>query len=262
MKSKISCVLAVCFILGLMPLAMNGQAPEKRYQLLLVIDEVVKPSMQKEYHEAGKKWIAFMKDHEFPHPISTYWTGDNHVYWSMPIESYGDIDKMMEESNKILEQFPDEYKAVMEAFKGTYETSRMCVYTLDYKYSMLAEEEEEGEPEEENFIFFDSYYCEPGTEAEINKLWDEWTAFLADKEIVQSWAFYWGTMGTDNPMIVMAATAKNAREFYEENAKMWKAFGKEASAFVQKMMKYVTKQEQKTGWFQKELSYTPVKKEE
>jgi hypothetical protein len=262
MKSRISGVLAVCFILGLLPPAMNGQEPEKRYQMLLVIDEVVKPSMKAEYYEAGKKWIAFMKDHEFPYLVNTYWTGDNHVYWSMPIQNYAEIDTMMAASNKIFEEFPDDSKAVMDAFKGTYESSRMCVYTLDYKYSMFAEEEEEGEPEEENFIFFDIYYCEPGTETEINKLWDEWKAYLVDKEIVQSWGFYWGTMGTDNPMILMAATAKNRIAFYEENAKMWKILGEEASKVRRKMLKFVTKQEQKSGWFQKELSYTPVKKEE
>ena len=94
MKSKISTILAVCFILGLLPLAMNGQAPEKRYQLFLVIDELVKPSMQDEYYEAGKKWVAFIKDHEFPYPVNTFWTGDNHVYWSWPIQSYADIDKI------------------------------------------------------------------------------------------------------------------------------------------------------------------------
>ena len=260
MKSRISCVLAVCLVVGLLPLALNGQAPEDRYQLILVIDEVVKPSMKAEYREAGQKWIAFMKDHGFSHPINTYWTGDNHVYWTMPIESYGDIDKMMAESNKIFAEFPDESKAVMDAFKGTYDSSRMCVYTLDYKYSMLAQEKE-GEAEERNFVFFDIYYFEPGSEEEVRKLWDEWAAFLADKEIVQSWTFNWGTMGTDNPMIVMAAAAENRIAFYEENAKMWDAFGKEASAFVQKMMKYVTKQEKKSGWFQKRLSYTPAEKE-
>ena len=69
-------------------------------------------------------------------------------------------------------------------------------------------------------------------------------------------------MGTDGPVLVSIATAKNAIEFYEENAKAWQALGEEAGKIKRKMMKYVTKQEQKTGWFQKELSYTPVKKEE
>ena len=55
MKAKISCVLAVCFVLGLLPLAINAQEPEKRYQMFWVIDEVVKPSMANEYYEAGKK---------------------------------------------------------------------------------------------------------------------------------------------------------------------------------------------------------------
>ena len=262
MKSRVSCFLAVCFILGLLPLAMNGQAPEeaKRYQMFMVIDELVKPSLKAEYYEAGKKWIAFMKEHEFSYPISTYWTGDNHVYWRIPIQNYAEIDKMMAMSNKILEEFPEEYKAIMDAFKGTYENSRMCVYALDYEYSMIAEEE--GEPEEENFVFFDIYYLKPGYDAEIQKIFEESKAYMADKEVIQSWYAYWGWMGTDGPVMVSAATAKNARDFYEENAKAWKALGEEAVKIKRKMMKYVTKQEQKTGWFQKELSYTPAKKEE
>jgi hypothetical protein len=85
---------------------------------------------------------------------------------------------------------------------------------------------------------------------------------MKDKEIVQSWYFYWGVMGTDNPVLWSAASAKNAAAFYEENAKMWKALGKEAGKIKQKMMKYVRKQEQKTAWVQKELSYNPSKKEE
>jgi 3-methyladenine DNA glycosylase Tag len=69
-------------------------------------------------------------------------------------------------------------------------------------------------------------------------------------------------MGLDGPVMVSAATANNPREFYEENAKAWEALGEEAGKIKQKIMKYVTKQEQKTGWYQRELSYTPAKKEE
>ncbi len=263
MKSKISVVLAVCLILGLLPLAMFGQQPEqqKRYQMFMVIDELVYPSMKAEYYEAGKKWIAFMKEHEFTYPINTYWTGDNHVYWSIPIQNYAEIDKMMAMSGKILEEFPEEYKAILEAFKGTYENSRMSVYALDFEYSMIAEEEE-GESGEENFVFFDFYYFKPGYDAEIEKIFEESKAYMADKEILQSWYAYWGWMGTDGPVMVSTATAKNVREFYEENAKAWEALGKEAGEIKQKMMKYVTKQEQKMAWVQKELSYTPAKKEE
>lgn len=261
MKAKISYVLAACFVLGLLPLMMNAQEPEKRYQLFWVLDEVVKPSMKAEYYEAGKKWAALLKKHEFPYPFNAFWTGDNHVMWAVPIESYADIDKIWEATGKMKEKSPDDYKAVEDAFKGTYFSSRSCVYALDYKYSMIAEDAE-SKSEEENFIFFDIYYFEPGMEAEINKIWDEMKAYLADKELIQSWYFYWGVMGTDNPVMWAVATAKNAQAFYEENAKMWKVIGKEAGKIRQKMMKYVRKQEDKTAWAQKELSYTPAKKEE
>jgi hypothetical protein len=260
MKVKISGVLAVFFILSLLPLVVNGQAPQKRYQLFLVVDEVVKPSMQGEYYNASKKWTSFMKDQEFPYPFDTYWTGDNHVYWSFPIENYADIDKITEAIDKIREKSPEDLKAIEDAFKGTYETYRRCVYALDYKYSMIAEEMVESE--EDSFIFFDIYYLEPGYEAEINKIFEEMVAFMKDKEIIQSWYAYWGMMGTDNPVLVSAASAKNIREFWEENAKAWDALGKEAGKIKQKMMKYVRKQEQKMAWVQKELSYAPAEKQE
>jgi len=261
MKAKISCVLAVFLILGLLPLTMNAQEPEKQYQLFWVLDEVVKPSMQDEYYEAGKKWAALLTKHEFPYPFLAYWTGDEHVIWSVPIESYADIDKIMEAVGKIKEKSPDDYKAMEEAFNGTYDSERSCVFSLDYKYSMIAEEAE-SESEEENFIFFDIYYFEPGKEAELNKIFDEMMALAKDKKVSQSWYFYWGVMGTDNPVLWSAASAKNAATFYEENAAMWKVMGEEAGKIYRKMTKYVRKHENKTAWYVKELSYNPSKKEE
>jgi hypothetical protein len=261
MKAKISCVLAVFFILSLLPLTMNAQEPEKQYQLFWVLDEVVKPSMQDEYYEAGKKWAALLTKHEFPYPFNAIWTGDNHVLWSVPIESYADIDKIQAAAGKIKEKSPDDYKAMEDAFAGTYESARACVFSLDYKNSLIAKDAE-SKSEEENFIFFDIYYFEPGTEAELEKIWDEFKALMKDKESIQNWYFYWGVMGTDNPVLWSAASAKNVRAFWEENAKMWKVMGEEASKIKQKMMKYVRKEETKMAWVQKELSYNPSKKEE
>ena len=260
MKAKISCVLAVCFILGLLPLAINTQEPEKRYQMFWVIDEVVKPSMANEYYEAGKKWAAFLKKYEYPAPFNVYWTDDNHVWWVTPISSFGDIDKHEEAFKKLREKSPEEFQEVYEAFTGTFESARQSIYALDLKYSMIAEDAQ-SKAAEANFVFFDIYYFEPGKEAELEKIWDEMNAFWEDKEIVQSWHMYWGVMGTDNPVLYMAASAKNAIEFWEENAKMWEALGKEAGKIKQKMMKYVTKEEMKMAWIQKELSYAPPKKE-
>ena len=86
-------------------------------------------------------------------------------------------------------------------------------------------------------------------------------ALFKGKDIVQSWYFYWGVMGTDNPVLVSAATAKNATAFYEENAAAWKVWGQEVSKIRQKMMKYVIKEEKKTASPVRDLSYIPKKSE-
>jgi hypothetical protein len=261
MKVKISYVLAVCFILGLLPLTMNSQESEKPYQLFWVHDALVKPSMKTEYFEAGKKWIALLTKHEVPFAVNTFWTDDNHVMWSVPIESFADIDKLYGAMMKIEETAPDEFKSIRATYARTTYSSRICVYALDYEYSMIAEEAA-AKSEGNNFTFFDIYYFEPYKETELYEIFDEMKALVKDKEILQSWYFYWGVMGTDNPVLWSAANAKNATAFYEENAKAWEILGQEASKIRQKLMKYVTKQERKTAWFQKELSYAPAKKEE
>ncbi|MGD9345311.1 MAG: hypothetical protein PVH84_05575 [Candidatus Aminicenantes bacterium] len=260
MKVKFVCILAIFFIFGLLPFQMNAQEPEKRYQMFWVIDEVVKPSMANEYYEAGKKWTALLTEHDYPAPFDVYWTYDNHVLWVTPIRNFGDIDKHIEAFNKMREKSPDAFKEAYDAFNGTYMSTRQCVYALDLKYSMIAKDAA-SKAEEAGFVFFDIYYFEPGKDEELEKIWDEMKAFMEDKEVIQSWYYYWGVMGTDNPVLLAAASAKNAIEFWEENAKMWKALGKEAGKFKQKMMKYVTKEETKMAWIQKELSYTPAKKE-
>ena len=260
MKAKVSCVLAVCFILGLLPLSMNAQEPEKRYQMSWVIDETVKPSMANEYYEAGKKWVALLTKYEYPAPFDVYWTDDNHVLWVTPIGKFGDIDKHNEAFEKLRAKSPDEFKEAYDAFTGTYASARQGVYALDLKYSIFAEDAA-SKAEEANFVFFDIYYFEPGKDAELEKIWDEFKVLMKDKDIIQSWYYYWGVMGTDSPVLWAAAPAKNVREFWAENAKMWEVLGKEAGKIKQKMMKYVTKEESKMAWIQKELSYAPPKKE-
>jgi hypothetical protein len=261
MKAKISCVLAIIFVLGLLPMTMNAQEPEKRYQMFWVIDEVVKPSMASEYYEAGKNWAALLNKCQYTAPFDVYWTDDNHVLWVTPIRNFGDIDKHTEGFNKMGEKFPDEFKEAYNAFDGTYVSSRSCVYALDLKYSIIADDAE-SKAAEANFILFDIYHFEPGKEEELEKIWDEFKVFMQDKEIIQSWYYYWGVMGTDDPVLWAAAAAKNVREFWEDNAKAWEVLGKEAGKFKQKMMKYVTKEEIKMAWIQKELSYKPTKKEQ
>jgi len=260
MKFKITVVLGIFMVLCLLPFAMNGQEPEKRYQMFYVVEELVKPDMQAEYLEAAKKWTAFMKAHDFPYPFDTYWMLDKLVFWSFPIETYADIDKITAAINKAREEAPGEFKKIMEGLKDTYEYHRNCVYALDHKYSMIAEEESH---EDENCIFYDIFYFKPGYESEIMALFDEMHEHFADIENLQTWYWYWGRMGTDSPVMLKVAWAKNPIAFFEENAAMWKDLGGSGGEFrriVHKYMKYVRKKGGGRGFYRKDLSYSPKKK--
>jgi hypothetical protein len=85
---------------------------------------------------------------------------------------------------------------------------------------------------------------------------------MVDKKVLQGLVCLLGMDGHGQPGHGVGSDSKEPPRILRGKRKSVVTLGEEAGKIKQKMMKYVTKQEQKTGWFQKELSYIPVKKEE
>jgi len=261
MKSKVSIILMVCFVVSLCALTTLAQAQEQKAQLYVVWDIVVKPSKVGDFEAASKEEVALYAKYKFPYAWSVSRTSDYHYYYLIPVENFAAIDNIFKAFDKVAKMAGEEYKEMLDKFIGTYEYVQPSVYSLNYELSFFSEKQKE-KAGEENFVFFDIFYFKTGKEKEVEKLMKEMIALVEEKGAAeaQSWYCYQGIMGAETPVYLYTARAKNAIDFYTQNAKMWDLLGEESGELYRKIMANVRKREPKNGWYRPDLSYIPKEK--
>jgi hypothetical protein len=261
MKRKISVFLMAGLVISLCALTTLAQAQEQKAQLYAIWDIVVHPSKVGDFEAGAKEEVALYAKYKFPYAWSVTRTFDNHYYYLFPVENFAAIDNIFKAFDKVAKMAGEEYQEMLDLFTGTYEYVQPSVYSLNYELSFFSEKQKE-KAEEENFVFFDIFYFKTGKEREVEKLMKEMIALVEEKGTTeaQSWYCYQGIMGAETPVHYMVARAKNAIDFYTQNAKMWKLLGEEGDSLYPKLMNLLRKREHKQGWFRPDLSYTPKEK--
>jgi len=95
----------------------------------------------------------------------------------------------------------------------------------------------------------------PGYKKEYEEAVKALLNVCADKKISQTYYCYTGGLGTDEPLYVWVAYAKNAIDYHEQQKLFWETLGEEGVGLFQKWMKYVRKREARTGRIRVGLSY-------
>jgi len=258
MKTKVLIVL-VSFVVCLCGFTTLAQDQEKKAQLYVIWDAVVKPSSVADYEAAIKEEVALYAKYKFPYNWSTYHTFDNHYYFLIPVENFAGIDDIFKAVDKVEEMAGEEYQKMHDLFVGSYEYVKPTVFSLNYELSLLPEKKET-ESEGGDFICLDIDYVTAGKEQEYEKIIKEFQHLFQSKNVSQAWYCYKGIMGEKNPVYHWVSTAKNEVDFYTQNEKMWEALGEEGGSFYKQFMNLVRKREEKTAWYRPGLSYMPEKK--
>lgn len=258
MKTKVSIVL-VSFVVCLCGFTTLAQAQEQKAQLYFIWDAVVKPSTVADFEAATKEEVALDAKYEFPYQWTVSQTFDGHYYFLIPIENFAGIDDLFAAFAKVEKMAGEEYQKLEDLFVGTYEYAQVGVCSLNYELSLLPEEKE-AESEGGNFICWDIHYVTAGKEQKYEEIIKGFKDLCKSKNISQVWYCYQGIMGDKTPAYYWVTLAKNAIDFYTQNAKMWETLGEEASSFYKQFMNLVRKRDMKTGWYRPGLSYMPKEK--
>ena len=258
MRGK-SLVLLLGLVFCLCALSILAQAQEQKAQLYVIWDVVVKPSTVGDFEAATKEEVALYAKYKFPYTWTVSRTSDNHYYFLIPVENFAGIDDIFTAFDKVEEMAGEEYQKLLDLFAGSYEYVQPAVYSLNYELSFLPGKKE-AESEGRNFICWDIHYITTGKEEEYTKLIMGLQDLFRSKNVSQAWYCYQGIMGEKTPVYYWVSRAKNAVDFYTQNAKMWEALGEEGGSFYEKIMKLIRKREKKTGWYRPDLSYTSKEK--
>ena len=142
-----------------------AQEEEKKSNLFLIHEDVVKPSMVSQYMETSKEFVKLMEDENADVP--PFWasmTSDLYFYYLTPLENYSALDKDNEKWGAAIEKMGQEkFDAVMDKYKGTYLHHRNFLMRRSNMYSYKPENPRLKD-DEIKFLRWGFYYLEEGNE--------------------------------------------------------------------------------------------------
>ncbi len=259
MKSKISIILVVGFVAGLLSLTFLAQAEEPKPQLFVVWEDMVHPSKSMGYEAGLKAWVDFNTKYEFPRPVNVYRTSDYRYYVLMPIEKLADLDWMEKYFKELGEEAGKEMEGIGKLFAGTTESGTFGVVVLRTDLSYLPENPRV-KTEDIKFVWWNYYYIKSGKEKEAEKIAKEWQSLHEGKGITDYYNVYQPILWSDIPAMVAAGGALSAADYYSHMEKNVEKMGDEYLALTKKTMDACRRFEQRTGMIIRELCYIPPEK--
>ncbi len=259
MRSKISIVLIVGFVVSLCALTTLAQAEESDAQLWFFGHNVIKPSMVNVLEADLKEMVTYSKKHSYQYPWYTLTTDDFHIYYVIPVKDKNDIDEMFKTWGELAEKVGKPWQDMMKGYWNCYDSvgSFLLRHRPDISY---IPEKAEDESEGANFYVWHIDYVYPGKEGEYEAIHKEWVAMNKRLNTPSAYNLYVGEMGIEGPVYIGMESAKSPSEWYKNNEEFWETAGKEGQERLNRSRKLIRKFESKHIWFRPEISYLPKEK--
>ena len=257
MKNKTLFSLVALFVVCLNVLPTLAQDTERKTELWINYDMVVKPSMVNECEAVVKDMVAKDTKYKLGYQYYTVSTEDFHYSFKVQLENYGDFDNYLKAWNVVATKMGvEQHQALYNRFAGTYES-----YSVDAAYRRYDLSYSPENPRlkwvENNFVVTDYFYIKAGKEEEFEKVMKELIALIKSKNIPEMFQAYVVAIGPDMPVYFVQLRGKSASDFWIHNEKMWEILGKEGELLFGKMKSLARKRDLRQGWYRPNLSYIP-----
>jgi hypothetical protein len=258
--NRLVCVLLFLAV-SVLAFALPAPAQEKKPQLYMVEDDVVKPAMVAQFEAVVKEVNATLfKAYGWPWPFQVYATEDFHYYFLYPFESFADIDKGFGRFSEMLGKFGEQkWDALNRKMGDTTEYIKQGTVMLSPELS-YSPEKPRLKPEEAKFVYWGFCYVMPGKEKDFEAQTKKIVALYQAKKISAGFKTWIGGLGTEMPFYFFSMTAKSAADMFVTDEKTTKLLDPEATALWNAMLKLMRKFESKMGTARPDLSYTPPAK--
>jgi hypothetical protein len=249
LRTMLSLAITLAFSLSFAVAQDSGDT-----QLLLIHEDLVIPSENFKYIEAGKSLKQALSDNNIQEiGYSSFWLYDNSWIHVRPIQNFAEVDYNPWEvlSEKIGE---DKFIEVFSKFNGTYHSHRdfVAVYHPEFSYKPEQLQEEGNYFREWMYL----YYDDKDHEAMMGFM-KEWKALYESKGIETGYTIYTAGLGHYGPVIVVHTWGKDQAEYSKLVAENEAKLGEDAHKLWQKSSSIIHKQEVKRGYYMADVSYMP-----
>lgn len=246
---KLITLVPVLMLAGLF--ALNVAAQEKKEQLWMVDEEVVKPDMVDQYVEVSMDLLKLCKEENFPYQYEV-WSKNYFTYclW-YPIEELNDIKKIEDAWDGIVEKFGEEN---FERFQACIESqvSKVMVTRLD-----LSHEPETPRLNEEDLKYckWQELYIKKGGEKKMEELLRKANTVLKEKGYEDASMVGEAKIGYEQPLYISWSFGKDKMDFLQQDRKIWEIASEEWKSINEELVKYLKRIDEFDCWYQQELSY-------
>jgi len=234
-----------------------AQTTDVDWDVLLIREDHVKPSLTMEYEASLMDLMDFFESR--PESNLNYFIHlQDNYYFShiIPLSSMDKIEEGMLET--IVATSADKtLELIWEDLNSSIETSRY--YTMKYRpeYSYLPEGDDW--LHEVPYRRWNHYYFQPGTEKEVEELFEAWHYLYNDVGARSGYRIYKGLIGQEQPLYIFATWAADPGEYQDRLQENMELLGKDGVILWMKMMELVRKVETIEGWYLPQYSNYPDK---
>ena len=218
----------------------------------MVHEDQVHPSIVAAYEAATKKFAETMNEHNATDAaFLTVSLDDMRYLYVSAIDNMASLDHNPFEA-VVKTMGDDGFDEMMSGYDNTFETHTNYIINLNHDLSYNSEVIlSEGV----NFRMFTYYFIDPDDWKEATAIATEWKELHASSNAPHGYRIYTGGLGTE-PMIMVVQWAKDAQEFYANQAENQMAIG-DATDLRSRTMAVTRKMEHYTGMIRPDLSYQP-----
>ena len=260
MRSKALMALVLCLLVGFSGLSIMAQDEKPKTQRYFVEEMIVKPGNVAAFEAGAKEMAAALKKTDFPYSLSVFSRDDNHYFFSFPMETYGDIDKIFEAWSEMVKKWgPENYQALEERMQGTFESVNYSVIRLAPGMSYVPENPRL-DSTEALFRYWGICYIKPGKQGQVRKNFRKIVELFKEKKIDTGFETYVVEFGNDTPCFFYSEIGKSAGDFWSHAEIANEQLEDEIMDIWNETVTCLRRYVPTTGRFRPDLSHFPDKK--
>lgn len=225
-------------------------AQQNEDKLWMTTKMVVHPEMAQDFESSFREIVRLFREQDYPNHWITFQSDDFTYYYFMEIESLGDFDRILEESNATWQNIDP---SVLQNFLGTLKSYKRFTISSMNDYSYFPEEPRLTS-DEMNYAIWDVHYIKSGKEKEYFESVKEFMEMVKSYEYGDPILFLRGGIGTDQPMFAGVLYGKNKIDFLQMNGNMWDSFGDKGKAMYDRFIPLLRERAMIEFWFRPDLS--------
>jgi hypothetical protein len=251
----LAAVLLLIGLSGALPSAAQLPPPTQG-QVFIYHEELAEPGKLAEYEQTTKELAAAAAEHHMtgvPFNWMALEMNDLSYGFIVPIQDFSDIGKVPQGFAALASKMGDKFGALMQRASSTVRSYNEFLIQerpdLSYKPAKPRLKESE-----QTAFRVDTYYVQPGKEAEAEKISREWAQALTRIGFGDGFTVYQGLSGNDLPIFAVVIPGKSAADIAEHSAALDKALGAAAQDLQARTMAIVRHFDSQYGVLRPDLS--------